>query len=238
MVITCPNCRTRFQIPPESLGDRGRNVRCSSCGHSWFVEPFARPAPPEPASVPAEPGLLPENRRSEVPPTPPVELPPSPTPLNMALPREAGRRGERSGKGLIGWLALALLVLLLVAAVVGRNSIVAAFPAALPLYERLGLPVTLELGLAFRDLGSSRRDEPAGSTVVVTGTIVNTAGREVRVPKLRIALLDESQAEIESGFYDPPQQVLPADGTARFEIALENPPDEARDFTITFADRP
>jgi hypothetical protein len=98
--------------------------------------------------------------------------------------------------------------------------------------------VTVQLGLAFRDLGSARHDNAGGSTVVVTGIIVNTTGREVRVPKLRIALLDEGRQEIQSGFYDPPQPTLPTNGTAPFEIALENPPEQARDFTITFADRP
>ena len=54
-----------------------------------------------------------------------------------------------------------------------------------------------------------------------TGTIVNTAGRDIRVPKLRIALLDEAHQEIQSGFYDPPQANLPTDGTAPFDMALK-----------------
>jgi predicted Zn finger-like uncharacterized protein len=238
MVITCPNCRTRFQLPPSSLGPRGRNVRCSSCGNRWFVEPFPEPAGP--AAVPFEaPAPVVDPAPVAAPPEPAPPVPTvEPTPLTTAPAIVPTRRAQRRGNGVAGWLTLALVVLLLVGAVVGRNLIVGVLPAAIPIYERLGLPVTVQLGLAFRDLGSARHDEAGSSTVVVTGTIVNTAGREVRVPKLRIALLDEGHQEIQSGFYDPPRPTLPTDGTAPFEIALENPPEQARDFTITFADRP
>lgn len=235
MVITCPNCRTRFQIRPSSLGEKGRNVRCSSCGNRWFVEPFpepAAPAPPAPEPVPTSPAPAPEPAAAAPPP------PPEPTPLSTAPPRPSARRATSRGSGIAGWLVLAVVALALVGAVVARNAIVATVPAALPIYRLVGLPVTLELGLAFRDLGSSRRDTATGSTVLVTGTIVNTTGREVRVPRLRIALLDQGSREIESGLHDPPQRSLPPQGTTRFEIALENPPDEARDFTITFAETP
>ncbi len=46
MIITCPNCRTTFRINPASLGAQGRTVRCSSCAHRWFVEPFTQTVVP------------------------------------------------------------------------------------------------------------------------------------------------------------------------------------------------
>ena len=52
MIITCPACHTKFQLPPASLGAAGRNVRCSSCGERWFVAAFTDvAAPPPPAMV-------------------------------------------------------------------------------------------------------------------------------------------------------------------------------------------
>lgn len=36
MIITCPECTTRFMIADQALGDNGRTVRCSKCSHTWF----------------------------------------------------------------------------------------------------------------------------------------------------------------------------------------------------------
>jgi len=52
MLITCPNCRTRYQLQPAQLGP-GRNVSCSNCSHVWFADP--RDALPDPAPRPMAP---------------------------------------------------------------------------------------------------------------------------------------------------------------------------------------
>lgn len=73
MILTCPNCQARFNIPDQALGTAGRKVRCSSCRHSWHalpesvpvadpagsgLEPDARPLAPEPAAPPvADPSI-------------------------------------------------------------------------------------------------------------------------------------------------------------------------------------
>lgn len=45
-VITCPHCGTRYQVPMETLGARGREVSCAHCGKSWQALPggMAMPA--------------------------------------------------------------------------------------------------------------------------------------------------------------------------------------------------
>lgn len=50
MLITCPNCRTRYMLQPAQLG-QGRNVSCSNCSHVWFADP--RDAQPDPPPAPA-----------------------------------------------------------------------------------------------------------------------------------------------------------------------------------------
>lgn len=38
MIITCPECDTRFVVPSTIFMRGGRKLRCASCKHSWFQE--------------------------------------------------------------------------------------------------------------------------------------------------------------------------------------------------------
>jgi predicted Zn finger-like uncharacterized protein len=55
VVIACPYCGTRYQIPYGAIGAKGRNVLCAQCGRSWeaHAEAPAAVAPPPPSSRPA-----------------------------------------------------------------------------------------------------------------------------------------------------------------------------------------
>ena len=35
MYISCPKCDTNFTVLPEQIGNFGRKVKCSKCGHIW-----------------------------------------------------------------------------------------------------------------------------------------------------------------------------------------------------------
>lgn len=45
IVIACPHCGTRYQVPPETIGSKGRKVACAHCGESWQAE-MPPPLPP------------------------------------------------------------------------------------------------------------------------------------------------------------------------------------------------
>jgi predicted Zn finger-like uncharacterized protein len=45
VVIECPHCGTRYQLPPEAIGPKGRKVACAHCGEAWQAEAVAVPAP-------------------------------------------------------------------------------------------------------------------------------------------------------------------------------------------------
>ena len=44
MIITCPNCLTRYDVDPIVIGD-GKPTRCSNCAHTWFQQPVATAHP-------------------------------------------------------------------------------------------------------------------------------------------------------------------------------------------------
>jgi predicted Zn finger-like uncharacterized protein len=44
MVVTCPNCRSRYAVDPLKIGRAGRTVECARCHHQWHQQ-VEGPAP-------------------------------------------------------------------------------------------------------------------------------------------------------------------------------------------------
>ena len=46
MILTCPQCATRYQVDGAKFPGAGRNVRCAKCGHVWHqLGPCREPDP-------------------------------------------------------------------------------------------------------------------------------------------------------------------------------------------------
>lgn len=45
-VIVCPHCGTRYQVPVETLGPKGREVACAHCSKTWQAMPEGGTHPP------------------------------------------------------------------------------------------------------------------------------------------------------------------------------------------------
>lgn len=93
MRLTCPNCDAQYEVDAAVIPDEGRDVQCSSCGHTWFqaasAEMVAAPAPkddgyedlPDLDDLPAAaPEVIPEGAQ-EVVDAPPAEVPEPPAGL-------------------------------------------------------------------------------------------------------------------------------------------------------------
>lgn len=250
MILTCPSCATSFAVAPGSLGAQGRMVRCSKCGQRWHAAPLAEPPaanatapaaaareappapPPSPGIGPAEPPA-PAAAHAGKAKAPEPEPPP---PLHAPPPVPATTRAR--GIGLAAWPLLALVVLALAAAILGRDQIVAMAPGLIPYYRMAGLPLTIESGLEISDLASTRTVEDGKAVLVVSGEIHNVSGSDRQLPPVRVALLDADRNEIDSGLFDVQRRVLPPGGMTRFEARLVEPPPNAKSFRVTLRDTP
>ncbi|MDF1747824.1 MAG: zinc-ribbon domain-containing protein [Alphaproteobacteria bacterium] len=56
MILTCPNCSTKFRVKDDAVGPTGRKVKCRNCAHVWHAMPEGMdgpvPAPPAPKPKP------------------------------------------------------------------------------------------------------------------------------------------------------------------------------------------
>lgn len=214
MILTCPQCSTRYHVDPTSLAPEGRMVRCASCGHRWRAKP--------PADAPR---LL--------------ELKPA-TPAAAMAPRRPGAatgapKGRGGGSGIVAWLVGALVVLVVASVVIGRNEIVAGFPASEAVYRTLGLPLTVQLGLQFEDVTSRRLEEDGIAVLVVEGKIVNLSEEDRAVPPIRMTLLDGGGRQLQEELFQAEDEVLRAGGETSFSGRIVNPVDQAQNFSLTFA---
>ncbi len=211
MILTCPQCSTRYHVDPTSVGAGGRTVRCANCGHRWL----AKPAADAPKVIELNPANAPETPRM----------------WPVAPPDKARAGGSAS---LVGWLVGVLIVLIVASAVIGRNEIVAGFPASATIYQKLGLPIDLQLGLQFEGVTSKRLEEGGVAVLVVEGAIVNVTDQSRPVPPIRVTLLDSGGRRLQQELFKARDTKLEAGAKTSFTGRLVNPAEQARNFSVTF----
>jgi predicted Zn finger-like uncharacterized protein len=226
MIVSCPACRTRYKVDEGALrGQSGRTVRCANCGHTWH-----QAAPPE---LPAIGDDAKTDGRIE----PALEVPPRPAttlevPPRQRAPPEPPRR--RSRWGALRWLVVAVLLALalLAGVVVARGAVVALWPPAARFYALAGFAAEPPwTGLKIDKLAPSRT--PDG--LVIEGDIANNGKTTQDLPRLRVALRDAAEKEVQFKIVDPPQPRLPPGAVVHFKTPFDHPDDAAKGVVVTFA---
>ena len=234
MILTCPDCATRYFVDDERLGDGGRAVRCGSCGGRWTARaeapldlvhspeigaiaetPFAR-SEPEPGStmlrdLPAED--LPKVFRAQ------------------AQTKEKVREAATSG---VVWAGLvAGFIFLIGLAVFMRQDIATLWPRTAGAYAMAGLPVNL-VGLTIEGQHAQPALKDGHAVLSVSGALRNVRDRAVVAPPLRISLLDASGKPVAVKIADPDGAQIPPGEARHFLIDVVDPPASAANVDITF----
>jgi predicted Zn finger-like uncharacterized protein len=234
MILTCPECASRYFVGDDSIGPAGRSVRCSSCGARWTAhaedaEPLA--IAPAAASSPPRPAATPESVEQDV----------AAEPLPRLFRERAATRQkirEAAAAGAV-WAALAAgFVLLLGATVLLRQDIARIWPRTAGAYAAVGLPVNL-VGLTIENQHAQPQLQDGHAALVISGLLRNIRDRPVVAPPLRISLLNSGGRSLAVKIADPDGARIPPGEARRFVVNMLDPPVSATDVDIAFVlDRP
>lgn len=231
MILTCPECASRYFVDDDSIGPAGRTVRCSSCGARWTAhaddaaEPAAA-APRDPAPEPApEPAPL-----DEAEPLAPAE------PLPRVFRERAATRQkvrEAIAAGAV-WAGLAAgFVLILGLAVLLRQDIARMWPRTAGVYAAIGLPVNL-VGLTIENQHAQPQLQDGHAALLITGSLRNIRDRPVVAPPLRVTLLSSAGRPLAVKISDPDGARIPPGEARRFVVDMLDPPVSTTDVDIAF----
>ncbi|MFZ1989485.1 MAG: DUF3426 domain-containing protein [Alphaproteobacteria bacterium] len=248
MIITCPACATRYNVPDNTVAERARKVRCAKCSHEWLIEPPSAEAAGEPEA--AESNAPAEVEQSEVAQAAAAEpeaaeaeeAAPAKGPIRLSTDRRRpirDLRARRSAADAVSAFVFALLLLGALAFVMiqWRVEIVRAVPMMASVYGAAGIPVNA-IGIEIHQKGWQIAQENGLPVLTVNGTITNISGRGVAVPPIELILRDDKQRELYHWQVELSAKHLSPGESQPFQIVKESPPLEAHDVEIRFAPGP
>lgn len=218
MILSCPECHTRFAIDAQALRPDGRKVKCGKCEHVWFEE-APPPADSEPISVtPLEP-----EEQSRI-----------PTPNLPALTRADQKRTAGAA-----WVLVCFLLAVIAAlGWFGRESIARAWPPAETLYAVMGISAFPPPGDGFSiDMQVKRVDE----RLELVGEIINTTDEIRDLPPLYAVLQDANGASLRHWQLSVDAPVLGPGEKVPFTTEIASIPDGTANVSVLFtipADNP
>ena len=228
MILTCPECRTRYRADTVEFPAEGRKVRCAKCGNLWHQSP---PEAEKDAQSEAAVMLAAQPQAS-------VHSVAAGSPaMSPAAARQtrASRSSwaERLGL-LVGWLALAAMIFLIGwTGVRFREEIAMLWPQSSSVFATFGVAVDAH-GIAIDDWSYHREVDNGQPVMVVMGRFVNRSSHELTVPPVRVSLTDDNQRELYHWTYTPPQPILRPGESLPFSTRLPSPPG-ARHLQLRFA---
>lgn len=256
MILTCPECATRFLIKDEALGANGRTVRCSQCAATWFASPDPEilslnenmrdteieMEPVAPSSVQAsvqipEPNPA-ENSVSTLDEDVGYNATPNTTAPHIQMRNQKDEKKWRRrvlGVSMIWIVTLALLGLFAAAAYLFRADIVSRFPVTKPLYNAFGIQANAN-GLEILDIETFRGENEGVPVLLVSGTVKNLDIRTRPVGLIEFTFRNQNDEALAAWVVEPIQSMLDTGAVLKFSTQYPNPPIDAIKLTPSFVD--
>jgi len=242
MILTCPNCNTRYLTKPEAIGNNGRTVRCSKCSNTWFVA--------------AEPDALTlaEQEQPEL-----TEIPPTrreDDKAALATEAQGRRQSDRMqedvipgahvsfrdkadhkrrqrrvfGVAMIWITTLGLLALAALLAFIFRQPIVEKFPQTSAIYDAFKVKAS-STGLVLDAPQTEYIRVEGEPRLVINGVVQNLTKKHKTIPMVKLSILNRNDEEITHWFVQPDPKSIGPRGKVEFAVEYPNPPVDAASLT-------
>lgn len=225
MILTCPQCATRYLLPGQSLGPEGRRVKCSNCKEIWF-------------QYPDDEEILPDSNQPPV-----VDIPEGVRPLqdgsNLPTVHDDGtgdplmaRKAKVMGYGASAGVFFVILGFLLAL----HGPISGAMPFTNSFYSLFGYTVAVPgQGLNFKELAADALPDSAGEKIAITGKIINETEKSGEVPMIEAQMRDIKGEVLERWAIRPPAAAIDGQSEISFSTDyLHATPGEAKNIQLNF----
>ena len=243
MIVSCPECGTRYTLPDAAFEAGPRKVRCKECEHVWMQEKPADEPPEEdldtPVDEPVSESEVDEDNPAAAEQTAPRVEDPRPARAAVAeagFPIEdfgGGSRGLSADRILTGVICVIVLIGLIAAAVQFRTELSRTWPTLAGFYSALGVPVNAS-GMEIHDSSWEIETRDGLPLLTVRGEVLNTSGVDKAVPRLRFSVRDKAGRELYFWAMVPEVKRLGPGARHRFSTQLPSPPLDAHDIEIRF----
>jgi predicted Zn finger-like uncharacterized protein len=199
MILTCPECSSRYLVPDAAIGASGRTVRCANCTHTWFqklpepqIAPEIIPPAPEAASMEQLLNQIKDAiEHDEIPKQHAAKR--RPLPFGSNLPVIISM--HKTPRSLKVFCVLMMLVCLVLYPLVNREDILSEYPSTAFLFEPFGIYYTQ--GLALADVDITKAPKENNTTIIkVECAVVNESKGNRTLPPLRVKVLNSAGSVI------------------------------------------
>ena len=248
MILTCPECASRYFVDDSKVGSAGRVVRCASCGNRWtarneestdlFDEPSEATMAGDAAMAPVDAAAT-TSAASEADSEPPVSaLPGEELPKVFRARADAERRLREATTTGVVWAGMAAaMASMIVGALIFRIDVVRLWPTTAGAYASVGLPVNT-VGLVIENLKAEPSLEDGHAAVTITGIMRNITDHAVIAPPLRVELRNAKDKRVAGRIAAAADPKIPPSEIRHFAITILDPPRTAKDLVIDFAVEP
>lgn len=239
MILTCPECSTRYLTKENAIGPNGRTVRCAKCDTTWFVASEADELALHDNQIPVEEIVQAPmgDITAETAPNGVSNISQAPG-AHVVMRDKVDKERRRRRLTSVGLIWAVPLFMLFIAAILGyvfRQNIVNGIPQMATLYKTLGVDVTMS-GLNIEDPITRSALIDGKPVLVVNGAVKNITSKEQDVPMVELSLHSKDGESLVTWLVDVNKERLAKNERVTFVSEYPNPPIDAVKLRYRFAD--